>query len=256
MKIKPKLPKNSKREKEKFHTIWGMNNSLAVLDSESYKVIAITLLDNYKAYKSQKVQAFCERNPSIIKILQKTEFLRKYDEFRTQGIVVQFTGKTISEIPDYSDTSGDICLILLDQITDPQNLGQIIRTSECAGVNGIVLPENHSVGLTDSVLQVSQGAFVYQPIYRCGNVHQTLNKLKDQGFWVIGVENSINAKPWYEIDYSGKVVIIVGSEGKGIRPLVLKTCDFLATIPMQGKVNSLNVTAAVSAILFERNRQL
>ena len=81
-------------------------------------------------------------------------------------------------------------------------------------------------------------------------------KLKKQGFWIIGVENSLDAKLWHQIDYKGKVVIIVGSEGKGIRKLLLDNCDFVATIPMKGKINSLNVSAAVSTILFERNRQL
>ena len=103
---------------------------------------------------------------------------------------------------------------------------------------------------------MSQGAFAHLPIFRCGNLHQQLNHLKKQGFWIIGVENSIKAMPWYKLDYNCKLVLVLGSEGKGIRPVILKTCDQLVTIPMKGSLNSLNVSSAASAILFERLRQL
>ena len=103
---------------------------------------------------------------------------------------------------------------------------------------------------------MSQGAFVHLPIFQCGNLHQKLRTLKKEGFWIIGVENSVKAMSWYEMDYKRKLVLVMGSEGKGIRPVILKTCDELLTIPMHGKLNSLNVSSATSAILFERLRQL
>ena len=150
----------------------------------------------------------------------------------------------------------DSCLLALDQIEDPQNFGQIIRTAECAGINGIIFPKHHSAPITESVLQVSQGAFANMPLYEVTNLNHEILQLKKSEFWIIGLENSINAKPWYEVEFSGKTVIVVGSEGRGIRHKVLKSCDFIATIPMQGKTNSLNVSAAVSAVAFERIRQL
>ncbi len=145
---------------------------------------------------------------------------------------------------------------MLDQINDPQNLGQIIRTSECAGINGIILPKNNSVKITNTVLQVSQEAFVSTNIYMQTNLKSTIDYLKSKGFWIVGIENGVDAKQWYELDYSGKIVFILGSEGKGIRELIKKNCDFLATIKMNGKIESLNVSAATSIILFERQRQL
>ena len=105
-------------------------------------------------------------------------------------------------------------------------------------------------------MQVTQGAFVNMPLYQLTNLSQGINELKENGFWIIGLENSIDSKLWYEVDYSGRTVIVVGSEGRGIRQKTMKNCDFEATIPMKGKTNSLNVSAAVSAILFERQRQL
>ena len=139
---------------------------------------------------------------------------------------------------------------------DPQNLGQIIRTCECAGVDGIILPRHGSVHITDTVLQVSQGAFFHLDVFIVPNLNNTISYLKDNDFWIIGIENSIDSQNWCDIDYNGKVGIVFGSEGSGIRRLVKKSCDFLATIPMSGKINSLNISAAVSAVLFERNRQL
>ena len=256
MKNKSKRPKYSKNERKKYFSIWGLNNSLSLLNSKKYNILKIILLKNSIAWRDNQIQEFLGSNKNLVNIQNKEIFLSKYDEHRTQGIVVEFNGDLVIDLPDLSNSKGNICLLLLDRITDPQNLGQIIRTSECAGIDGIIIPDRHSVGMTDTVIQVSQGAFVNQNIYTCGNVHQTILRLKDEGFWIIGIENSIEARLWYDIDYKGKIVIIAGSEGKGIRKLLLDNCDFLSTIPMKGKVNSLNVSAAVSAILFERNRQL
>ena len=183
-------------------------------------------------------------------------FAREYKGYRTQGIAVSFNGPLTTPLPSFTNGKTNMGFLLGDHISDPQNLGQIIRTAECAGLDGLILPERGGTQLTDAALQVSQGAFVTIPIYSCGNVQQTLQQLKDHGFWIVGVENDEQAKKWYEVDYSGKVAIVVGSEGQGIRQLVRKRCDFLATIPMKGQINSLNVSAAVSAVLFERQRQI
>ena len=133
---------------------------------------------------------------------------------------------------------------------------QIIRTCECSGVNGIILPRHKSVHITDSVLQVSQGSSFNINIYIVSNLNSTISELKKNDFWITGIENSIDSKNWYEIDYKNKVGIVFGSEGKGIRRLIKDSCDFLGTIPMQSKTNSLNVSAAVSAVTIERLRQL
>ena len=105
-------------------------------------------------------------------------------------------------------------------------------------------------------MQVSQGAFVNMNLYEITNLSQTIKQLKNENFWVIGLENGIKAKLWHEIEYTNRVIIVIGSEGKGIRKKILDSCDFISTIPMQGKINSLNVSAAVSAIAFERLRQI
>ena len=191
-----------------------------------------------------------------IKFIKPTHFKSKYSKWRTQGIVVTFNGIIEQSIPSFKNKTGNIGLLILDRIEDPQNMGQIIRTAECAGIEGIIIPKHESCGVTDTVIQVSQGAFTQMPIYEVNNLHQTITNLKSEDFWVIAMENSLKAKEWHKIDYSGKVVIIVGSEGRGIKNILLEKSDFKATIPMEGKTNSLNVSAAVSAVTFERLRQI
>ena len=237
------------------YRIYGLNGAQEVLSSGHYSINHIDIKSRSVAEKHQVISRLLKNHKSKVNIIDSKKFGIKYNDFRTQGIVVSFEGQIKKQLPQFNEDK-DIGLLLCDQITDPQNLGQIIRTAECSGIDGLIIPDRGNAQITNSVLQVSQGAFASLPIYSCGNVQQTLKRLKDEGFWIIGVENDSNGKIWHEIDYSGKIVIVFGSEGKGIRQLVKYNCDYIATIPMQGKINSINVSAAVSAILFERQRQL
>lgn len=237
------------------YRIYGLNGAQEVLRSGHYSINHIDIKSRSVAEKHQVISRLLKNHKSKVNIIDSKKFGIKYNDFRTQGIVVSFEGQIKKQLPQFNEDK-DIGLLLCDQITDPQNLGQIIRTAECSGIDGLIIPDRGNAQITNSVLQVSQGAFASLPIYSCGNVQQTLKRLKDEGFWIIGVENDSNGKIWHEIDYSGKIVIVFGSEGKGIRQLVKYNCDYIATIPMQGKINSINVSAAVSAILFERQRQI
>ncbi len=236
-------------------TIYGINNTISILESKQFTVSKIDIVKNGRAVKDDYLMHLVSKLSFQPKFYAKPGFFQKYPEGRTQGIATVIDGRIAkNELPDYSKKES-VCLLALDRIGDPQNFGQIIRTAECAGINGIIIPLHHSAPVTNTVLQVSQGAFVNMPLYEVTNLKNEFQQLKDNGFWIVGMENSIDAKPWCEIDYKGKMVIVVGSEGEGIREKVLESCDFKATIPMQGKTNSLNVSAAVSAILFERLRQ-
>ena len=242
---------------EKYqHTIYGINGSAAVLASRKYKIVDIFIQSGSPAERDGTITHALGYHGGHIKFLKQTHFKTKYGKWRTQGIVVTFSGQIKQTIPSFKSKSGNIGLLVLDRIEDPQNLGQIIRTSECAGIGGIIIPKHDSCGITDTVLQVSQGAFTQMPIYEVNNLHQTITNLKNEDFWVIAMENSLKAKEWHKVDYSGKILIIVGSEGRGIKKLLLNKSDFQATIPMKGKTNSLNVSAAVSAVIFERLRQI
>ena len=245
-----------KKQKHNVHRIFGINNALAVLASERFFIRRVELQKNGRAEKSEKLLNLINKSDASCQLLQKQDFLRMYGGVRSQGVAVEFSGIVLAgHLPDFS-RERSTCLLALDQVEDPQNLGQIIRTAECAGVDGLLLPKHHSAPITDAVLQVSQGAFATMPLYEVTNLREALSRLKDTGFWVVGLENSIAAKHWHKIDYKEKIVIVIGSEGKGIREKVIESCDFKATIPMQGNTNSLNVSAAAAAILFERLRQI
>ena len=247
-----------RKHKKSFSSnmIVGVNGVLNVLKAKKLEVISIHIMIDSNADKNQAVSETIRNFKNKTQRIQKKEFLSKYSKLRTQGIAVHFRGKIYQDLKDFSKESSDYSLLILDNIEDPQNFGQIIRTAECSGINGIVIPEHNSVDLTNTAMQVSQGAFVHIPIYKCVNVSRLVNDLKNQDFWVIGFENSINAKKWYNLDYKGKTALIFGSEGRGIRKKVIEKCDFLATIPMKGNISSLNVSASISAIVFERLRQL
>ena len=245
-----------KKQKHNVHRVFGLNNTFAVLASKRFVIHQVELLKNGRAEKSDKLMNLIEKRGYPCQNYKKQDFLKMYGDVRSQGVAVKFTGIILeSGLPDFSKKKV-ACLLALDQVEDPQNLGQIIRTAECAGLDGLLLPKHHSTPITDAVLQVSQGAFVTMPLYEVTNLRGTLSKLKDTGFWIVGLENSIAEKHWHNIDYKEKIVIVLGSEGKGIRKKVVECCDFRATIPMQGNINSLNVSAAAAAILFERLRQI
>jgi len=247
-----KIMKN-KNIQNKF-SIFGINNSLSVLLSDKVEITAIFLLKDGLAIKNKNIKNNINNFKKASIILDKFEFNKKFNSIRSQGIVIDFKFNLNYELPQFSNKN--TCLLMPERIEDPQNLGQIIRTSECAGIDGILVSNHRTVSITNSVLQVSQGAFLNMPIYMIGNINQTLETLKKEGFWVIGVENGVKASEWYDIDLSGKIILVFGSEGRGIRQSTLKKCDFIATISMLGKINSLNISASVSAILFERIRQL
>jgi len=239
------------------HRIYGINNCITFLESNnSFTINSIYVCQGSVATKNEKLKLFLNKIDISVSHLDNQIFNKRFSFKHNQGIVIEFSGRIDKNIEDLLINDKECCFVIADQIKDPQNLGQMLRTIECAGVDGIILPRHNSVHVTDTVLQVSQGAFLYADICIENNLVNTIKLLQSNGYWIVGLENSIEAKKWFEIDYKGKIAIVLGSEGKGIRKLVKESCDFLATIPMKGNINSLNVTAALSAILFERNRQL
>ncbi len=146
-------------------------------------------------------------------------------------------------------------LLALDQVEDPMNLGQILRTCEGAGVDGVILLKHRSVHVTQTVAQISQGAFAWLPVMEVTNLRQTLDLFKSRGIWSVGCEAGEKSKPWNQFDYVQPTVLVFGAEGRGLRSLTSKTCDGLAALPMRGKINSLNVGAATAAFLYEVARQ-
>ena len=145
-------------------------------------------------------------------------------------------------------------LVVCDEISDPHNLGAILRTAECAGAHGVIIPKRRSAGLTAIVAKTSAGAVSYMPVARVANVSATLKELKKQGVWIFGTAANANTT-LYDADLKGPAAIVIGSEGDGMTRLVADNCDFLVSIPMQGKISSLNASAAAAILLYEAVRQ-
>ena len=145
-------------------------------------------------------------------------------------------------------------LVVCDEISDPHNLGAILRTAECAGAHGVIIPKRRSAGLTAVVAKTSAGAVSYMPVARVANISATLKELKKQGVWVFGTAAD-GATTLYEADLKGPAAIVIGSEGDGMTRLVAENCDFLVSIPMRGQISSLNASAAAAILLYEAVRQ-
>jgi len=171
-----------------------------------------------------------------------------------QGAVAFASTKEFVSLASILASSGVPFLVLLDGVEDPQNLGAIIRSAEGAGVDGIILPERRAVGLTKTVASVSAGAVEYVKIARVKNLARTIDVLREKEIWVVGAEGDA-PEPWYEFDYTLPVALVLGSEGKGLRSLIKKKCDKILSIPLLGRITSLNVASAASIFFFEVVRQ-
>ena len=162
---------------------------------------------------------------------------------------------TIDDILEEAASRGENALIVIcDELSDPHNLGAIMRSAECAGAHGVIIPKRRSVGLTATVAKSSAGAMEYMKVARVTNINNAIAELKEKGVWVFGTaaEGSI---PMYKADLSGPSAIVIGNEGDGMSPLVRKNCDVMVHIPMKGKISSLNASAAASILLYEAVRQ-
>jgi len=167
----------------------------------------------------------------------------------------QFSYATLEDIEKNWKKKGEIPLVMVvDQVEDPQNLGSIVRTSDAAGVHGIVIPKHRSCEITGTVIKVSSGAVFNLPIVKVSNIKNALRFFKDKGLWVVGLDLR-GESMLYELDLTLPLVIVAGNEARGIRQSVLNECDFVARIPMRGRVESLNVGVSVGIALFEALRQ-
>ena len=145
-------------------------------------------------------------------------------------------------------------IVICDELTDPNNLGAILRSAECAGAHGVVIPKRRSVGLTAVVAKASAGAVEYMKVARVTNINAAIEELKEKGVWVFGTaaEGSI---PMYQADLTGPAAIVIGSEGDGMSRLVRQNCDVIVHIPMKGNITSLNASCAATILLYEAVRQ-
>jgi len=207
----------------------------------------------------EEIRQAAQRSKVPVSQASRQEFRELASDATTQGVVAivrdakKFVG--IDEIVQRAEARGEKPLILLlDGIEDPQNLGALVRTAECAGVHGVVIPKHHAASVTSAVVKASAGATEHMAMSEVTNIVNTLDELKERGFWTAGValEGDI---PYTAFDYTTPAAIVVGSEGKGIRRLVREHCDRLVRIPMYGAIESLNASVAGGLVMYEAARQ-
>ena len=170
-----------------------------------------------------------------------------------QGVIAYAAARDYASLDDIfkrAEEKGEPpFIVVLDKITDPHNFGSIIRTANCAGAHGIIIPKRGSVGLNEVVAKTSAGAIEYVPVVKVTNISQTIDTLKERGVWVAGAE--AGGDTMYKTDLSGSMALVIGSEGEGISRLVKEKCDFLVEIPMFGNINSLNASVAAAVLMYE-----
>jgi 23S rRNA (guanosine2251-2'-O)-methyltransferase len=189
---------------------------------------------------------------------EKADISRLCGTEHHQGVALRVEEFSYTELDDIldrcRDSEGKGLLLVLDGVQDPHNLGAIIRSAACAGAHGVIIPKDRAVGITPTVEKSSAGAVETVPVAQVVNVAQTLEDLKKDGFWIFGAADNAPAVLFSQ-DFTDATVLVIGSEGEGIRPLVQKRCDGLFSIPMQGGVSSLNASVAAGVALFEVVRQ-
>lgn len=182
---------------------------------------------------------------------------KKLDEMTNQqnhqGVVLvasDYQYATLNEIIEKGDEVENPLILILDEITDPHNLGAIIRTAEAAGATGVVIPKRRSALVNQTVHKTSAGATTFMKVTKVTNITQTIERLKTEGYWIYGTDGTAETA-YTDIDYSGKVALVIGNEGKGISQSVKKHCDNLVNIPMYGKTESLNASTSAAIMIYE-----
>ena len=204
-----------------------------------------------------EILAMAKERGVVVQAVERARIEAVAGGMRHQGVLAYVAPVAYAEVEDMlkraEERGEEPFLLLLDELEDPHNLGALMRTADAMGIHGILVPKRRSVPLNATVAKTSAGAVEYVPVARIGNVVQTLKSLKEKGFWVAGAD--MEGKVCYEADLTGPLVLVVGSEGKGMARLTKETCDFLVQIPRSGRINSLNASVAGSILMYEVMRQ-
>ncbi|MCR5430595.1 MAG: 23S rRNA (guanosine(2251)-2'-O)-methyltransferase RlmB [Eubacterium sp.] len=198
-----------------------------------------------------------KKTKTLIKYVPKERLDQISETGHHQGAVAFVAAYNYAEIDDLfakAEEKGEApFFIVLDEIEDPHNLGAIIRTANLAGAHGVIVPKNRACGLTATVVKASAGAINYTPICKVTNIAQTIEVLKEKGMWFVCAD--MDGETMYDIDLTGSIGLVIGNEGKGVSRLVKEKCDFVASIPMKGDIDSLNASVATGVLAYEIVRQ-
>jgi 23S rRNA (guanosine2251-2'-O)-methyltransferase len=235
--------------------IYGLLPVLEALRAGARRIDRIVIAEGARDSRLREVIEAARRARVPVRREPRVSLDRLTNHANHQGVLAVTSAATYSDTDDLlSRISPDTVFILLDGVEDPHNLGAIIRTAECGGASAVIVPERRAVHLTDIVAKTSAGAVEHLPVARVTNLASFIEELKKHNVWVVGVESS-GQKPYTEFNYSGATALVFGGEGGGLHRLVRERCDAVVSVPMRGKVTSLNVSVAVGVVLFEALRQ-
>ena len=199
-----------------------------------------------------KIVAMAREQGVIVDFVPKEKIDAMAPGVKHQGVVAkvsEYRYAELSEVFDKAEESGeDPFIVILDEVTDPHNLGAIIRTAECAGAHGVIIPKRRAASLTQTVALAAAGAVESMPVVQVTNLARTIEELKEKGIWVGAAD--MDGESYYEANLTGPIAIVIGNEGKGVGRLVKEKCDFVLSIPMYGKINSLNASNAAAVLMY------
>jgi 23S rRNA (guanosine2251-2'-O)-methyltransferase len=235
--------------------IYGVLPVLEALRAGARLIDRIVIADGARDSRLRDVIEAARRAGVQIRREPRVSLDRLTNNANHQGVLAVTSAATYAQAEDLIDgISPETVFILLDGVEDPHNLGAIIRTAECGGASAVIVPERRAAHLTDAVAKTSAGAIEHLPVARVTNLASFIEQLKKHNVWVVGVEGS-GVMKYTEFNYSGATALVFGGEGGGLHRLVRERCDAVVSIPMHGKVTSLNVSVAVGVVLFEAFRQ-
>ena len=240
-----------------MQVVYGINPVLEILRSEGGNIRKIILAEGRKGEDVKKILGLASARGIAVEVRKREALDRQAGTTAHQGVLClcgEFAYAGLEEIIANRHPAFPASLVLLlDGIEDPQNLGSLIRTAHCFGANGVVIPRDRAAGITPAVIKASAGAAGHIPVSQVVNLTQAIEFLKEKGFWIYGTDAGAPCDVG-SARFEGDVGLVMGSEGKGMRPLVKKHCDVLLSIPLFGKVDSLNVSVAAGILLHEIRR--
>jgi len=240
--------------------LWGINAVWEALSQNPGGISEVFVQEGKAGARLQQIIDLAKERAIVVRFVDAAR-MRVPRHCRHQGVVARQTEARLISLEDLLASLGSIKapdaprLLVLDSIQDPRNLGSILRSALAAGFSHVIMTRERSVPITGTVARTSAGAVAHLQICQVVNLAETLKVLKERGFWIYGAVAENEVASLYATEFSGPICVVIGSEGKGIRPLVRKQCDFLVTIPMRASFNSLNASVAAAIIMFEIDRR-
>ena len=236
--------------------IEGRNAVLEALRSGK-PVDKLFVLDGCQDGPVRTIVREAKKHDTLVQFVDKERLTQLSQTGRHQGVIAYTAAYEYAQVEDMlalaKERGEDPFLILLDDIEDPHNLGAIIRTANLAGAHGVIIPKRRAVGLTATVAKTSAGAINYTPVAKVTNLTKTMKELKEKGLWFVC--SDMGGESMYKLNLTGPIGLVIGNEGEGVSRLVKETCDFVASIPMKGDIDSLNASVATGVLAYEIVRQ-